>query len=568
MEAKRSEPWQENEAPRSWVYRDVKHVRPASELVRELEHSLAELETGRPDCSQILDPLLRCGELECGLADYGSSEAAIACELTDCVANVLVSRDTLALRTLESHKKYLPRLSDRSSVSVSAPEGFAYYALHPLDLVEAARRLPDSDDPVAIIGIRSIGTVLSAVVASALKAMGDRTSRTSTRPSGHPYDRKTRFTDKQIAWIRGQQVRHARFVIVDEGPGLSGSSFLSVAEALLKLAVPEERILLLGSRPTDPEHLCASNAKQRWQRFQFRAAEPVRYKAIANGADISGGQWRERLLPPRAAWPACWPEMERLKFLSQERKWILKFEGIGRWGRENYHRSIMLGDAGFSPLPERIEEGMVSYPVMDRSPASPELNAATVKRLAEYCAYRAKTFQVNVSPDRQLEEMIRFNAEQELGSCPDLDSGAVCTGTVVIADGRMQPHEWILCTDGRLLKVDAVSHGDDHFFPGPVDVAWDLAGAIVEWNMPAFASRALLRNFLVLSGDDARRRIPVFVFAYSVFRMAYNRLALTSVADPHERARLLNEHRRYKVRAESVLQSSDFEQRRPADDPS
>ena len=33
------------------------------------------------------------------------------------------------------------------------------------------------------------------------------------------------------------------------------------------------------------------------------------------------------------------------------------------------------------------------------------------------------------------------------------------------------------------MKVDAAAHGDDHGFPGPVDVAWDLAGAVVEWEL-------------------------------------------------------------------------------------
>ena len=42
----------------------------------------------------------------------------------------------------------------------------------------------------------------------------------------------------------------------------------------------------------------------------------------------------------------------------------------------------------------------------------------------------------------------------------------------VIADSRMQPHEWLLTPAGQVLKTDSGSHGDDHFFPGPTDIAW------------------------------------------------------------------------------------------------
>lgn len=546
------------EPPKAWVYRDVKHVRCAYELVRELERSIAELETGTPNCSRTLDALLCCGELECALADLDRYDQSIASELTDCVAAVLVSRGKLALRALESRRKDLLRLGSAGSLSFSAPEGFAYYALHPLDFAEATRQLPVSHDHVAVIGIRSIGTVLSAVVAAAFITRKITASRITTRPSGHPYDRNTRFTHDQLAWIRHQQLSNALFLVVDEGPGLSGSSFLSVAESLLEIGIPAKHILMLGSRAADPQRLCARNAKARWARFQFRAAEPIRYATIADGTDISGGRWR-KLLPPNSAWPACWPQMERLKFVSQEQRLFSKFEGIGRWGRTAYDRACRLAGQGFTPSAERVEEGLISYSLLNRSAALPELSASTLKTIAEYCAFRAKAFRIDLPSDSQFEAMVRFNAEQELGFCPDLDFTHLTDGPPVIVDGRMHPHEWILCDDGHLLKTDAVSHGDDHLFPGPVDIAWDLAGAIVEWNMPDRAAHALLWNFAALSGDDARRRIAGFIFAYSIFRTAYNRLALSSLEDPDERARLLREHRRYKVRAESVLQRSEVD---------
>jgi hypothetical protein len=35
-------------------------------------------------------------------------------------------------------------------------------------------------------------------------------------------------------------------------------------------------------------------------------------------------------------------------------------------------------------------------------------------------------------------------------------------------------------TGWAVLKVDAVQHGDDHFLPGPTDIAWDLNPKMLE----------------------------------------------------------------------------------------
>src|SRR6185295_362986 len=55
---------------------------------------------------------------------------------------------------------------------VTVPEGFAFYGLYPETYLEAAARLRSSSDgpwrgPLRVIGIRSIGTSLAALVAAA-----------------------------------------------------------------------------------------------------------------------------------------------------------------------------------------------------------------------------------------------------------------------------------------------------------------------------------------------------------------------------------------------------------------
>src|SRR5213075_2967684 len=108
-----------------------------------------------------------------------------------------------------------------------------------------------------VIGIRNVGTTLSAVVAASLSASGTPAHRTTVRPDGHPFDRKLRLRTWQQQWLQNAVKERARFFVVDEGPGLSGSSFLSVGEALVAHGISADRITLIGTREADPPRLYA-----------------------------------------------------------------------------------------------------------------------------------------------------------------------------------------------------------------------------------------------------------------------------------------------------------------------
>jgi thiamine kinase-like enzyme len=107
-------------------------------------------------------------------------------------------------------------------------------------------------------------------------------------------------------------------------------------------------------------------------------------------------------------------------------------------------------------------------------------------------------------------------------------------------------------SDGTILKTDATSHGDDHFFPGPTDIAWDLAGAIVEWEMDSEAAEFLTSRYARLSNDDPRPRLPAFLLAYTVFRMGYCKMACEAEAGSAEEMRLRCAYQRYRNRAQRL----------------
>ncbi|MBW8724435.1 MAG: hypothetical protein JF625_04660, partial [Inquilinus limosus] len=101
------------------------------------------------------------------------------------------------------------------------PEGFAFYTLYPEAYLEASAMLAETR-PVTVIGIRSIGLTLGAVVAEACGA--DRL--VSMRPVGHPFRREISLDPGLAADLLRDPA--ATYAVVDEGPGLSGSSFGAV----------------------------------------------------------------------------------------------------------------------------------------------------------------------------------------------------------------------------------------------------------------------------------------------------------------------------------------------------
>src|SRR5205814_4564754 len=103
--------------------------------------------------------------------------------------------------------------------------------------------------------------------------------------------------------------------------------------------------------------------------------------------------------------------------------------------------------------------------------------AALAVPMARYCALRANLFPAQPAAD--LTEMARVNVAIAAGVELPASFRLECERPAIM-DGRMLRHEWIRTPRGELLKVDAVAHGDDHFYPGPADVAWDLAGAAIE----------------------------------------------------------------------------------------
>jgi hypothetical protein len=524
------------------VYRDTSKRVLGSRLVEAIA---AELSGSR---ILALPALLRAGQLESGLSDIGDSRASAAIELTDLAAR----RHLGAQARAEMPGVWLERLRELPELSLTEPEGYAYYALDPMRYAELARDWSRAAErPVVVLGIRSIGTSLSALVKAQLELEGVPVSRCTVRPQGHPWQRKLVWSAEQLSCLAGR-IERSDFIVVDEGPGLSGSTLLSVAEALEAIGVSRSRITLFCAHAPDPARLLAPGAAGRWARYEVRAARP--WTAPEAARDISAGAWRARLYASEQEWPCSWVQSERLKYLSPDGRTLHKFCGYPPYDEAILSRATELFQAGWSPRLSRHAPGFLSSTWHDGRPAAASCDRArALPRLAEYAAFRTRAFAAAPVSVEPLSTMARLNVSEALALDLPQDFGLEVVNPV-FADARMMPHEWLVMDGERLLKTDSADHAEDHFYPGVTDIAWDLAGAIVEWDLDSAHSAQLAAQFHALTSDDPRPRLPAYIAAYVAFRIGFVELGALS-SSSSERARLSQASTRYRVQLRNQLRA-------------
>lgn len=522
----------------------------------ELEHVRGRLQQLRrsatPDHAAVQDILIHLGEIESGVMDainapVDSPEAQTFRRAMMAAGRLLCRswrRETTGdwiIRCLEA----LGRIVEwdlPTSIVTSVPEGYAYYGLFPEMYIEAAERFWSELRPesVVVIGIRSIGASLSAVVAGRLAEFGCFVRSATVRPEGHPFDRvaqipRTIWMDAAPCW----------FAVVDEGPGLSGSSLASVSKALESIGAPDERVVLFPAWDADPARFINESARARWTRHRKYIGS---FRSDWLGSllqDFSAGQWRAAAYSTEKEFPAAQPQHERRKFLEGGGR-LLKFEGLGRYGRARFRVAAELADAGFSPVARSFSNGFIAFDFAPGRPLRPgRVSMDVLDRIAGYAAFRARRFSAERSLSfDQIVHMVEVNAGEALGAGVPVPGAvrAEFNGRPAVAvDGRMLPHEW-LQSGPKLLKTDAADHCADHFFPGGADILWDIAGAAIEFQLSAPERDFLLERYRAVSGDcPSRDLLHFYEVAYLAFRLGYSNLAAHATAGSadHERFKIL-----------------------------
>jgi hypothetical protein len=393
--------------------------------------------------------------------------------------------------------------------------------------------------------------------------------RLTVRPRGHPFDRVVHLSPRLTRCIRASAARtETLFVIVDEGPGLSGSSFASVAEQLAILGVPDARVVFFPSWNADAAGLLNDAARRIWpRRAKFvgdfdrawvRSGRLERLFGARVVHDLSGGAWRSLFYPSLDTSPAIQPQHERRKFLLRDadgEQLLIKFEGLDRGARERCARAERVADAGFGAPMQGWAHGFLVTRWVDGTPlaaadATPEL----LRRVGHYLAWISRFERSGrVAHPAPLLDMLCVNANEGLGvgfgeaavkQVADGSTAIACSSAVRV-DGRMLPHEWLRTRDGY-LKTDAASHFDDHFYPGETDVAWDLAAAGIELALNPAADRMLVREYQAASGDhEVERRLRFMRPTYAAFRLGYTTLASVALGASPDAARMRAASGRY-----------------------
>lgn len=459
-------------------------------------------------------------------------------------------------------------------IRVLAPEGFVHYALDPAAYAVAAsmyRREAGADRAAqaVVIGLRTIGATLSAIVAAEIGAKRGCT----VRPRKHGHTRQILADNRLEATVRRWTRQGADVLIVDEGPGITGETFAAAAEWIRGLGVPDERIILFPSRVGGME--LAPPDRREWFRRARKYPQPAEDRrahelAAAFGLDglqdLSAGGWRA-VVPGGAGEPAA-IFRERVKFRGRRGRgeWHqLRYVGLARWGEDLVRRASALAEAGLGPEPEGAESGFiltgwVPGRVVNRREAcrDPDFVAAVER----YLSGRAPLFPTGeaVALDPVVEMLVE-NATDALGAGPEgLDAAVrrlqrLPEREAVIPDARMRAREWIRSESGY-AKVDALDHGAGIWFPGAADLAWDIAAAAVEFGLDDAGIARLAAACARSAGDDPAvlaEAAAAYRPAYAACNFAEAALAAREAPEPEDRRRLEAEAAGYRVALRTAI---------------
>jgi hypothetical protein len=279
--------------------------------------------------------------------------------------------------------------------------------------------------------------------------------------------------------------------------------------------------------------------------------------------DVSAGQWRSHVFMRESEFPAVHPRHERLKYRTAgPARDLLRFAGLGPYGQLALVRAEALMDAGFGPSVHGLSRGFLRMSFLEGRPLRRnDVTRTLLERMAAYLAYLKRHCATGspASPDG-LREMVAANVADIFGCdrIPIVERvmntvGRFTGAEAVAVDGRMLPHDWI-ASDAGFHKTDALDHHRDDFFPGHEDIAWDVAGACVEFDLDPKAREYFVSRYRWHARDpEIERRLPFYRLAYLAYRIGYVSMASADLPDTPDGGRFRQLTARYRAQLERFL---------------
>jgi hydroxymethylpyrimidine pyrophosphatase-like HAD family hydrolase/orotate phosphoribosyltransferase len=515
---------------------------------------------------------------------------ALQCE--EASSKEVFAPSTALLTSLLSERLPSRLLTRRTRV----PSAFHSQSLTPLDSQALARKFvsafPDRQRPILVLGLRTAGSYFAPLVCAHLKREGyQKVDCVTARPT-------TGFSLWEAREIKRSARGSATVAIVDE-PMTSGTTMVEAVRFLHRAGFKSRDIAALV--PNHP-------ARSGWtwsSKVKYLPATQITVLLL------EGGEWHKRqLLRPEAvesrlqeyflqrgyksATLESGPELERYREQLRNlelQKGHIRFKNIYRVRLEDADgtaetryvlaKSIGWGWLGYPAFLQAHRLSSCIPPVFglrdgilytEWIPEEVQLASETPSRsrlvdpLGSYVAARTRSLSLGLDPTADLA------AQEEptgLGLLSDPLSRAYHNKTTAglkrgrlrdrlmrcgnprptLIDGRMQQIEWIRGPEG-LLKTDFDHHGLGKPHLNAIDPAYDLAEAILYWDLSEEEESNLLDRYVEKSADAG---VHQRLFLYKLLAGTWGTMqALEVLRLPH----LSRQHAEYNRR---FLQANNFQ---------
>jgi hypothetical protein len=280
-------------------------------------------------------------------------------------------------------------------------------------------------------------------------------------------------------------------------------------------------------------------------------AEDLIGPIVAPLRDISAGRWRDS-----ASCAPVLPRFERRKYLAETAMgtFLLKFNGLGIYGRAKAARARTIGSGGFTPAIIGFRHGILvqTWRADSRPCQSSNFDRdRLIETLARYIAFRTEKLRAGGGDGATIADlvlMVRTNtaealddrAARRISREAEIAAKGVARAWPIHVDGRMHAWEWLLSAGGDFIKTDAIDHASQHDLIGCQDPAWDIIGARIELELDDREFEALVRRFSALTnGPPDPDLLRFYAIAYPAFQLG---LWSSDTTGPEEESRRRAEH--------------------------